>query len=177
MKVLVFGASNSSTSINRRFALFCAQKIKGAELIVLDLNDFEMPIYSVDREKNSGIPELAYTFKNILKSVDSVVVSFAEHNGSYSVAFKNIMDWMSRIEGDIWESKPFFLLTTSPGRRGGKTVLSIARERFGYMGAKVISSFSLPSFNHNFNDEIGITDEELRLDFQNQLDHFIASTS
>jgi chromate reductase len=97
-KIVAFGASSSVNSINKQFASFVANKISNSELIILDLNDFEMPIYSEDRERFEAIPSLAYDFKAILKNADGIIISFAEHNGSYTAAFKNIFDWISRIE-------------------------------------------------------------------------------
>ena len=91
-KIVAFGASSSSNSINKKLATFAANKIPNSQAIILDLNDFEMPIYSEDRDKINGIPEKAYEFKKILKNADGIIISFAEHNGSYTSAFKNIID-------------------------------------------------------------------------------------
>ena len=44
------------------------------------------------------------------------------------------------------------LMATSTGARGGATVLEIAKGRFPYMGANIVSEFSLPSFGDNFSD-------------------------
>lgn len=174
-KILAFGASNSRNSINKKLATYTAKQIEGATVTILDLNDFEMPIYSIDREKETGIPELAVQFKQYVKDADGLIISFAEHNGAYSAAFKNVMDWMSRIEGSIWEDKPMLLLATSPGARGAKTVLDIATAAFPFRGAKVMGSFSLPSFNQNFSQEDGITDKELSDEFHRQLNMFSTS--
>ena len=82
-KVLAFGASSSKKSINKKFAIYVANCIPNAEINVIDLNDYEMPIYSIDKEEENGIPELAYRFKEHFKNSDAVVISFAEHNASY----------------------------------------------------------------------------------------------
>lgn len=156
-------------------AIYTAHQIENAEVTVLDLNDFEMPIYSVDKEKVSGIPDLAIQFKAYLKDVDGIVISFAEHNGAYSVAFKNIFDWISRIEKDVWYQKPMFLLATSLGGRGGQTVLDIAVNKFKFMTKNTIVSFSLPSFGQNFDADKGITDSELAEKFREQLIIFTGS--
>ena len=174
MKILAFGASNSSTSINKQLATYTAGQMTGADVTILDLNDFEMPIYSIDREKAGGIPSLAHDFKAEVKKADKIIISFAEHNGGYSAAFKNIMDWMSRIEGDTWEGKPFFMLSTSPGGRGGATVLGQATGRFGFMGGKVLASFSLPRFSENFEAEKGIVNADLKGAFDKELGKFIS---
>jgi len=173
-KILAFGASNSIHSINKKLAIYAANQMEDAVITVLDLNDFEMPIYSIDRENKSGIPDLAVQFKNHIKEADGLIISFAEHNGAYTTAFKNIMDWMSRLEGSIWENKPMFLLATSPGGRGGKSVLTLAANSFKFMNNSPLISFSLPSFNKNFSETQGITDETLASEFQNQLKQFTA---
>jgi len=172
-KIVAFGASSSKQSINKKLATYAASKVEGAEVRILDLNDFEMPIFSVDRERENGIPDLAHQFKSHLKWADGIVISFAEHNGAYSAAFKNIMDWISRAGKDTWESKPMFLLATSPGKRGGRTVLEIAANKFKFMNPNTIVHFSLPSFHENFSAEKGITESACAMEFENQLKSFL----
>lgn len=160
-KLLAFGASNSSDSINKQLAKYAASLFRNVDIDLLDLNDFEMPIYSKDREKSGGIPQLAHDFYNKIGEADLVVISFAENNGNYTTAFKNILDWMSRINGKTFQEKPMLLLATSPGARGGSSVLDIAVKRMPYQGGIVKGSFSLPSFNENFEIGKGITNPEL----------------
>lgn len=161
MKVLAFGASTSSRSINRQLANFTAKQIPGAEVTDLDLRTLDLPIYSSDEEEANGIPSDAVQFVELIGSHDAVVVSMAEHNGSYSAAFKNLYDWASRSEGKLWDGKPMLLLSTSPGGRGGATVIEAAKATFPRMGADLRASFSLPSFYDNFDRENGVTDTEL----------------
>lgn len=168
-KILAFGASSSQQSINKKLANFAAHQVDNAEVTLLDLNDFEMPIYSIDKEKENGYPDLATQFKSHVNSTDGIIISFAEHNGAYSAAFKNIFDWISRIDKDTWASKPMFLMATSPGTRGGKTVLDIAVNKFRFMNPNTIVHFSLPSFHENFSEEHGITNDEFYDQFKEQL--------
>ena len=63
-KILTIGASSSSKSINRIFANFAAESLGiECEIKELVLTDFEMPIYSEDKQNNSGIPKKAIDFK------------------------------------------------------------------------------------------------------------------
>jgi chromate reductase len=163
-KIIAFGASSSKKSINKQLAIYAANLIKNAKVEILDLNDYEMPIYSMDKEKKDGIPELAHDFYAKIGETDFIVISFAEHNGAYSSAFKNIFDWMSRINNKTFQEKPMLLLATSPGARGGSSVLEIANNRFPRQAGIVKGSFSLPSFNDNFDAEKGITNEDLKKD-------------
>ena len=170
-KILVLGASSSRSSINKRFAAYVADLLDGVEADLIDLNDYEMPLFSIDREKDLGSPSQAEAFANKIGESDGVIISFAEHNGSYSAAFKNLMDWTSRREGKLWQDKKYFLLSTSPGGRGGMTVLNAAVSQFPFMGAEVIAHFSLPFFHKNFTEE-GIQDAELTAKLQVAVNSF-----
>jgi len=119
---------------------------------VLDLNDFNLPLYGVDIENEKGIPQITHDFLGHIKATDGIILSLAEHNGAYTTAFKNLFDWMSRIDGKLWSDKPMLLMASSPGARGGATVLDIAINRFKFMGGNVVSTFSLPSFYDNFKE-------------------------
>ena len=79
-KILAFGASTSKNSINKEFSYYAAKQIHNADINHIDLNDFEMPIFSVDIEKKLGIPKPAFEFKLNLKDSDGIIISFAEHN-------------------------------------------------------------------------------------------------
>jgi NAD(P)H-dependent FMN reductase len=171
--ILAFGASSSKRSMNKALATYTANNIPNVKVTVIDLNDYEMPIYSIDREEKEGIPELAIQFKELIKNSDGIIISFAEHNGVYTTAFKNIFDWISRIEKVVWCDKPMLLMATSPGGHGGKSVLEVAHQRFSRENSNEIPTFSLPSFNQNFNPEIGITKPELAKDFDTAVTSFI----
>lgn len=153
MKILAFGASNSQQSINRAFASYVAHLIKDATVEVLDLNDYELPIFSEGREKQLGQPELAKQFYHKIGEADALVISFAEHNGGYTAAYKNIFDWASRINQKVFQNKPALFLATSPGKGGAASVLNQAVNSAPYFLAEVKASISLPSFYENFDQE------------------------
>lgn len=159
-QIIAFAGSNSTTSINKQLAIYAASLVGDTEVVILDLNDFDLPLYSMNIELSEGIPKDAHKFLEIIKSTDGIVLSLAEHNGTYATVFKNLFDWMSRIDGKLWSDKPMLLMATSSGARGGATGLEIAQSRFGYMGGNIVGSFSLPSFNDNFYDG-KITNSEL----------------
>ena len=176
-KILAFGASNSSKSINAQLARYAVEQLaekSPIERCWIDLNDFEMPIFSVDREARDGIPAPAHRFKALIREAEGVLISLAEHNGSYSVAFKNLLDWTSRIERSLWLDRPLCLMATSPGARGGQSVLQAATGRFPHMNSELVSSFSLPRFRENFDPARGITDPALAAQFEAALDAFRA---
>lgn len=161
MKIVAFAASNSRQSINRELARYAASLLEG-EIDLLDLNDFEMPLLSVDYEAEHGQPQAAHDFLAVLESADFIVVSFAEHNGNYSAAYKNIFDWATRIKREVYAGKPTLVLATSPGARGGASVLALAEKQLPHFGANVVGQFSLPEFTKNFDSSAGtISNHEL----------------
>lgn len=170
-KVIAFAGSNSKESINKQLAEFAANQVQGAEVEVLDLNDYQLPIYGIDYETEQGIPQNAHAFIDKVKSADGIVLSLAEHNGVYAAVFKNLFDWISRIDGKPWSDVPMLLMATSPGARGGATVLEIAKGRFPYNGGNIIADFSLPSFFENFSEE-GIKNEELNSQLKKAVESF-----
>ncbi|MGK0388840.1 MAG: chromate reductase [Maribacter sp.] len=167
-KIIALGGSNSKKSINKTLATYAANKIENVEVVVIDLNDYILPLYGPDLEAEIGIPDVAKALDEVLKSADGLVISLAEYNGSYSSAFKNAFDWLSRMDQKVWKGKPMLLMATSPGGRGGSGVLSAAKMSFPHLGGNIIADFSLPSFYDNFS-EAGIKNEELNVDLEGKI--------
>lgn len=132
-----------------------------------------MPIYNIDLERESGFPSQAVEFVEEVERAEAIIISLAEHNGMYTAAFKNILDWASRINRNMWNNKSLLFLSTSTGKRGAVTVLNLAVEHFHRMGASKIESFSLPLYYSNFDSQEGIIDQELSHKFDISLKNFI----
>jgi chromate reductase, NAD(P)H dehydrogenase (quinone) len=155
MKILAFAASNSRSSINKSLVTYASSLVDDAQVDLIDINDYEMPIYSSDRENESGIPQLAHDFLNKIKQADAVMISFAEHNGSYTAAYKNLFDWTSRIDMKVYQDKPALLLATSPGPGGASSVLAAAKGSAPYFGMDVKADLSIGKFYDEFDMEKG----------------------
>jgi len=154
-RVLAFAASSSRASINRQLVRFAGGLLHDATVDLLDLNDFEMPLFSVDREAELGQPEQARDFYARIGECEGLLISFAEHNGNFSAAYKNLFDWTSRIDPRVYQDKPMVMLATSPGGRGGRSVLDIALNSMPRFGGNVRASLSLPKFGDYFDVEKG----------------------
>jgi len=173
-KILAIGGSNSRNSINKSLARYGAGLIENVELTIADLNNFELPLYSSDLEAENGIPQNAVKFDRLIKAADGIVLSLAEHNGLPTVAFKNLFDWLSRIDQNVWKNKPMLLMATSPGGRGGANALRVMKELLPHFGGNVVADFSLPSFYNNFSAD-GIKDQALKLELQEKVKSFESS--
>lgn len=165
MKVLAFAATNHKASINKQLVTHAANIVAqntGAEVEVLDLNDYELPLYSIERQTENGMHPLAQQFFDKIGAADAVLISFAEHNGSYAAVYKNLFDWASRIDMKVYQNKPTVLLATSPGPGGAGNVLTGAVNSAGFFAMDLKGSLSVPSFNDNFDTDQGVlVNEEL----------------
>lgn len=153
-KILAFAGSNSPTSINFQLILNVSQRITEHEVEVLKLSDTEFPMFSIVREKE-GIPDSVTWLYNKIKEVPALIISVNENNRNVSAFFKNIIDWLSRVDRKFLQDKKILLMSTSPGQRGGAAALDYCKTVFPRFGGMVVESFSLPSFKENFDVESG----------------------
>ncbi|MDG1881530.1 MAG: NAD(P)H-dependent oxidoreductase [Schleiferiaceae bacterium] len=168
IKIIAFGASYSIDSINREWAKYVASRISKNSFEVLDLNDYDLPVYTVEREK-TGIPKAVGSFISKLNSADLLIISFAEYNGSYTAGFKNLFDWASVHTLRMFEGKQMILLSTAPGERGGQSALNAAVNRFPKHGGEIIGTMILPSYKKNFDPQIGFKNDKTQGDFESFL--------
>lgn len=160
MKILAFAATNHKSSINKKlinYTLAAIQEnIPNAEIELIDLIDYELPFYRQDREAE-GIPAQARQLYDKIGQQDAIIVSFAEHNGSYTAVYKNLFDWMSRINPKVYQDKPMLVMAASPGPRGGAGVLAAVESGAPFFGMDIKARVSVPTFQDNFdsnNNEI-----------------------
>ncbi|ASK32051.1 NADPH-dependent FMN reductase [Chryseobacterium sp. T16E-39] len=171
MKILAFAGSTSSTSINRELVKFVLKDFQNEEINLIDLNDYTMPVFSVDLEKK-GFPDEAHQFLQRIEDCDVIVCSLAEHNRSYSSAFKNVFDWASRINVKVFQNKPMFLMSTSPGGYGGGNVMNTAKTFFPQFAADIKDTFSLPKFYENFDLESGVINPDMLKELTEKIENF-----
>lgn len=163
-KILAFTGSNHSNSINRqvlKFALDLLDK-RSFEVTEIDLRDYEPVMLSLDYEKEKGLPEETLELYDLMQDFDGFIIASPEHNSSVPSFLKNITDWLSRKELKFFKEKSVFLLSTSKGKRGGSTNLTVLESVYSRMfAAKITGTFSLPSFSENFQDGKLTNEEEL----------------
>lgn len=172
-KILAFAGSNSSTSINHKLVEFVVSEINKHEIRVIKLVNYPIPMYSEDEEKNNGFPGMIMGLRQEISESDALIISVNEHNGSWGAFFKNVIDWLSRLDRNFLEGKKILLMSTSPGKRGGVSSLEYAKNVFPRFGAEILESFSFPSFYDNFSvEENTVTEETLLLGLNEVLSTF-----
>lgn len=145
-RILAFGGSLRRDSFNQKLAAIAAAGAReaGAEVTLIALRDFPMPVYDGDLEEASGLPEEAKKLKALFREHHGLLIASPEYNSSISGALKNAIDWVSRQETDDEPSlsalsgKSAVLMSASPGGLGGLRGLVTVRSILGNIGITVL---------------------------------------
>ena len=172
--ILAFAGSNSSTSINFKLVKYTATLVAEHKVHLLDMANLPFPMYSEDYEKENGFSNSLVEIKNDILNADGLIISVNEHNGGPSAYFKNFIDWLSRLDKKFLTDKKVLLLSTSPGGRGAIGSHEAVKNLLPRFGATSVISFSLPSFNQNFEEGKGIIEPELSKAHQKAVADFLA---
>ncbi len=173
-KILALSGSNSTTSINLKLVKHTAALVTNHTVQVLNMANLPFPMYSEDYEKENGFSNSLIEIKRDIKSATALIISVNEHNSNPSAYFKNFLDWLSRLDKNFLDGKKILLMSTSPGGRGGIGAHEVIKNLLPRFGAAAITSFSLPSFYDNFDEEKGITDTVLAEAHKKALTDFLA---
>ncbi len=144
-KILAFSGSARKESYNQTLIQIAARGARdsGAEVSVINLNDFPMPLFNQDLEAEQGPPENATKIKQLFINHDALLISSPEYNSSITPLLKNTIDWVSRpAEGEApliaYQGKVAGLMAASPGALGGLRGLVHLRSILGNIGVTVL---------------------------------------
>jgi chromate reductase, NAD(P)H dehydrogenase (quinone) len=145
-KILAFSGSERKESYNQKLVKIAASGAvqAGAEVTVINLADYPMPVFSQDLEAKQGMPETAREFKQLLIDHDGFLIASPEYNSAFSPLLKNVIDWASRKESDsepplaAFRGKVAVIMATSPGALGGIRGLVFLRMLLSNLGMTVL---------------------------------------
>ena len=145
-RILAFGGSLRRDSFNQKLAAIAAAGAReaGAEVTLITLRDFPLPLFDADLEDASGLPEAAKKLKALFREHDGLLIASPEYNSSVTAALKNAIDWVSRQESDdepalsALTGKTAALVSASPGALGGLRGLVHLRAILGNIGITVL---------------------------------------
>ncbi len=169
-KILAFSGSLRAESFNQKMVTVAAEGARqaGAEVMVISLRDYPLPLMDEDLEAASGLPENAKKLKELFKSHHGVLLASPEYNGSVSGALKNAIDWVSRPLGDdepleAFGNKAWCIMSASPGGLGGIRGLIHLRSLLGGIRVHVIpQQHALGGASDLFDGSGSITNEKQR---------------
>jgi NAD(P)H-dependent FMN reductase len=172
-RILIVPGSARSQALSKRLAgagLAAIERAGGVGTLI-DLAQFEMPLYHAELEVREGLPEAAQRLQALIAGHDALLVASPEYNGSMTPLLVNTLDWCSRVDPvkpsasglAIFADKPAALLGSSPGALGGLRALFHLRDLLAYLGMIVIpQQLAVPRANHAFNADGSLVDETQR---------------
>lgn len=124
VRIAAFASSNRRGSLNRRLLDRAVAALEGAEGIdaavdVIDLRQYPLPLYDADQQARDGVPAAAHELHDRIAAADALVVANPEYNGGYPALFKNLVDWVTRVDMLVFHPRYVGLLAATPGKGGG----------------------------------------------------------
>lgn len=171
--ILGFAGSNSTTSINYKLVKYTAGLVDGFSVKLMDMAHCPFPMFSEDHEREQGYSNALREIMMDIQNADGLLISVNEHNGAPSAYFKNLLDWLSRLDQKFIASKKVLLMSTSGGKRGAMGALGHAEQMLARFGAEVTATFSLPLFHEYFTEGRGIGDTQLAKAHKEALDRLL----
>jgi chromate reductase, NAD(P)H dehydrogenase (quinone) len=160
MKILMFSGSIRTASLNLRLITRAHEIAVGLEheATLINLGDFDLPIYDGDKEDRDGLPADALRLKQMISETDVLVISTPEYNGFFPGLLKNTLDWCSRAGGGLdgratYEGKLCIVMAASPGAGGGKRVLPRLVEQMEILRTTVADQFGVGNAEEMINHD------------------------
>ena len=144
-RILALAGSLRRESFNKKLVAIAAQGAReaGAEVTLIDLKDFPLPLFDQDLEADQGMPEMGKKLKKLFIDHDGLLIASPEYNSSFPAVLKNAIDWVSRpAPGEpslvAFRGKVATLMSASPGALGGLRGLVHVRSILGNIGVIVL---------------------------------------
>jgi chromate reductase, NAD(P)H dehydrogenase (quinone) len=144
-RILAFASSTRRESFNKKVVAIAAQGAReaGAEVKLIDLKDFPLPLFDQDLEAEQGMPENGTKLKKLFIDHDGLLIASPEYNSSFPAVLKNAIDWVSRTApGEpslvAFRGKVATLMSAAPGPLGGRRALDHIRSILGNIGVMVL---------------------------------------
>ena len=175
-KILAIAGSYRENSYNKRVINVAAEGAReaGAEVTVIDLRDFPLPIFNADDVDSNGFDANALRLQDVFNDNDGFLISSPEYNGGIPGGFKNAIDWLSRANDKYKMYEPIkgktaALITASPGQFGGIRCLAHLRGVLTIMSVNVLpTEIAIPFVGQKFDgDAIDMTDEKTKFHLKN----------
>jgi len=168
--ILAFAGSLRAGSLNKKLVRLAARAAgkAGAEVMVIDLKDFPLPVFDEDLESTQGLPEAGRKLKELFRAHDGLLIAAPEYNSSISGALKNAIDWISRPEEgrpplDCFAGKVAGLMSAAAGGLGGMRGLPHVRAILQNIQVMVLPQLvSIPAAYEAFDDDGNLKDPKKR---------------
>ena len=181
-RILAFAGSLRRESFNKKLVPIAAKGARdaGAEVTLIGLEDFPLPLFDQDLETRQGMPENGMKLKQLFIDHDGLLIASPEYNSSITAVLKNAIDWVSRpAPGEpslvAFRSKVATLMSASPGALGGLRGLVHVRSILSNIGVIVLpDQIAVAKANEAFNADGSLKDSKQQSGIEG-LGHTLAS--
>jgi len=165
-KILAFAGSTRAESFNKRLikTAVAGARSAGAEVTLIDLRDYPLPLFDGDLEAGEGLPPNGRRLKDLFLAHQGLLISAPEYNSSITGVLKNTIDWVSRpVPGEAplacFDGKVACLMSASPGALGGLRGLVHVRAILQNIKVLVLpDQVALPRADEAFNPDESLKD-------------------
>lgn len=170
-RILAFAGSVRKDSLNKKLVRLAADSAgrAGAEVTIIDLKDYPLPLLDQDYEGEHGLPENARKLKSVFQEHHALLIASPEYNSSVTPLLKNTLDWISRKEAEdepplsAFKGKIALIISASPGALGGLRGLVHLRAILQNIGVIVLpGQKAVPAAHKAFGADGRLVDENLR---------------
>jgi NAD(P)H-dependent FMN reductase len=139
-RILAFSGSARRESLNRKLlaVVVDAARAVGAEVTLLDLNEYALPLYHGDLEDSQGMPPAATKLVEAILAHDGLLIASPEYNSQMTPLLKNTIDWCTRADENPFRGKVAAVVSASPGMLGGVRSMTLARQLLTHLGCHVV---------------------------------------
>ncbi len=139
-RILAFAGSARRESLNRKLLAVTvdAARKAGADVTVIDLNDYPLPIYHGDLEDSQGLPPAAVKLIELVNAHAGLLIASPEYNSFMTPLLKNTIDWISRSDDNPFTGKVAAVVSASPGALGGARSLMHMRHLLLHLGCHIV---------------------------------------
>ncbi|HWA08782.1 MAG TPA: NAD(P)H-dependent oxidoreductase [Opitutaceae bacterium] len=161
-RILAFSGSARKESLNRKFLAVAVQAVRaaGGEVTLIDLNEYELPLYHGDLEDAKGLPANAVKLIGLIQGHAGLLVASPEYNSMFTPLLKNTIDWCTRGDDNPFTGRVAAVISASPGALGGVRSLKLAQQLLLHLGCHVVPGQNfLPAADRAFDDRGELIDE------------------
>ena len=167
--ILVFAGSTRQGAFSRRLAAAASLAIaeQQPQPTLIDLADFDAPLFNADIEGRDGIPQAVLDFRRLVATHDALCLATPEYNGGLTPLLLNMFCWASHPSptddfGSVFQDKPVALMASSPRRLSGVRAIPRLRDCVCELGMLPVPGFvSVGNARQAFSDDGHLRDNGL----------------
>jgi NAD(P)H-dependent FMN reductase len=165
LRILAFAGSARRDSLNKKLLAVAvdATRAAGAEVTLLDLNDFALPLYHGDLEDAEGLPKNATALIDLITRHQGLLIASPEYNSMFTPLLKNTIDWCTRGDDNPFIGKVAAVLSASPGMFGAVRSATLVRQLLTHLGCHVVpAQCTLPHADEAFDAAGRLTNSRVK---------------